>query len=72
MEPKGLLYVTLLYHEPSVSLQRLPSMRKNGVFGKDLETVTKQEGAACTNFIVFRLNRPVLKPTIYVHVRVPH
>lgn len=44
MEPKGLLYVTLLYHEPSVSLQRLPSMRKNGVFGKDLETVTKQEG----------------------------
>ncbi|CAC5372196.1 SYDE [Mytilus coruscus] len=44
MEPKGLLYTTLLYHEPSVSLQRLPSMRKNGVFGKDLETVTKQEG----------------------------
>lgn len=44
MEPKGLLYVTLLYHEPSVSLQRLPSLRKNGVFGKDLETVTRQEG----------------------------
>ncbi|XP_048758454.2 uncharacterized protein LOC125668375 isoform X2 [Ostrea edulis] len=43
MEPKGLLYITLCYKEPSVSLQRLPSMKKNGLFGIDLETVIKRE-----------------------------
>ncbi|XP_062592692.1 rho GTPase-activating protein 100F-like [Saccostrea cucullata] len=43
MEPKGLLYLTMCYKEPSVSLQRLPSMKKNGLFGIDLETVIKRE-----------------------------
>ena len=45
MEPKGLLYLTLLYKEPAVSLQRLPSLRKTGIFGIDLETVIKREAS---------------------------
>ena len=44
MEPKGILFVTVLYREPALSLQRLPSMRKNGVFGVDLETLIEREG----------------------------
>ncbi|KAL3869272.1 hypothetical protein ACJMK2_041975 [Sinanodonta woodiana] len=45
MEPKGLLYVTLLYKEPKVSLQRLTSVKKNGLFGVDLETVIRREAS---------------------------
>ncbi|KAK7101033.1 hypothetical protein V1264_023881 [Littorina saxatilis] len=43
MEPKGILFVTLLYKEPALSLQRLPSLRKNALFGVDLETVIARE-----------------------------
>nr|KAG5714004.1 hypothetical protein BaRGS_020332 [Batillaria attramentaria] len=45
MEPKGILFVTLLYKEPALSLQRLPSLRKNALFGVDLETVIKRENS---------------------------
>ncbi|KAL8575304.1 hypothetical protein ACOMHN_003138 [Nucella lapillus] len=45
MEPKGILFVTLLYKEPALSLQRLPSVRKNALFGVDLETVIKRENS---------------------------
>ena len=45
MEPKGILFVTLLYKEPALSLQRLPSGRKNALFGVDLETVIKRENS---------------------------
>lgn len=43
MEPKGLLYLELSYKEPATSLHRMPSMRKNALFGADLETVIKRE-----------------------------
>lgn len=45
MEPKGILFVTLLYKEPALSLQRLPSGHKNALFGVDLETVIKRENS---------------------------
>ena len=44
MEPKGLLYLTLLYKEPKLILQRSPLHRKEGLFGVDLDTVIKREG----------------------------
>lgn len=43
MEPKGLLYLTLLYKEPKEILQRLPAIKSNGLFGVDLDTVIKRE-----------------------------
>lgn len=43
MEPKGLLYLTLLFKEPKEVLQRLPSTKGDGVFGVDLGTVIKRE-----------------------------
>lgn len=43
MEPKGLLYLTLLFKEPKEVLQRLPSTKSDGVFGVDLDTVIKRE-----------------------------
>ncbi|XP_071117302.1 rho GTPase-activating protein 100F-like isoform X1 [Haliotis cracherodii] len=43
MEPKGILFVAMLYKEPAVSLQRLPSVKKNALFGVDLETVIQRE-----------------------------
>lgn len=45
MEPKGILFVTLLYKEPALSLQRLPSLRKNALFGVDLESVIERESS---------------------------
>ncbi|PVD22717.1 hypothetical protein C0Q70_15973 [Pomacea canaliculata] len=45
MEPKGILFVTLMYKEPALSLQRLPSLRKNALFGMDLEAVIKRENS---------------------------
>lgn len=46
MEPKGLLYLTLLYKEPKEILQRLPSIKAEGVFGVDLDTVIRRERAS--------------------------
>lgn len=46
MEPKGLLYLTILYKEPKEILQRLPSIKSDGVFGVDLDTVIKREHAS--------------------------
>ena len=43
LEPKGILYLDIYYKEPSVSLQRAPSIRKNALFGTDLELVVKRE-----------------------------
>ena len=43
LEPKGVLYLEFNYKEPAISLQRTPSMRKNALFGVDLETVIKRE-----------------------------
>ncbi|KAJ8305833.1 hypothetical protein KUTeg_016378, partial [Tegillarca granosa] len=54
MEPKGLLYLSLLYKEPAISLQRLPSVRKNGIFGVDLETVIRQENTGLNVPIIIR------------------
>ena len=45
MEPKGLLYLTLLFKEPTEILQRLPSAKSDGVFGVDLDTVIKRESS---------------------------
>lgn len=45
MEPKGLLYLTLLYKEPKIFLQRSPSIRQNGLFGIDLDTVIRRENS---------------------------
>ena len=45
LEPKGILFVTLLYKEPAISLQRLPSVRKNALFGVELETVILREAS---------------------------
>lgn len=45
-EPKGILYVDLVYKEPSVFLKRLPSVRKNALFGTDLEEVIKRENTS--------------------------
>lgn len=43
LEPKGILYLDIHYKEPSVSLQRAPSIRKNALFGVDLEVIVKRE-----------------------------
>jgi len=43
LEPKGTLYFDVHYKEPALTLQRTPSMRKNALFGVDLETVIKRE-----------------------------
>ncbi len=43
LEPKGLLYMDVYYKEPALSLQRTPSIRKNALFGVDLETIMKHE-----------------------------
>lgn len=43
LEPKGVLYLECQYKEPSVSLQRTPSIRKNALFGVDLEVIIKRE-----------------------------
>ena len=43
LEPKGILYLEFLYKEPAVTLHRTPSIRKNALFGVDLETVIKRE-----------------------------
>lgn len=43
LEPKGVLYLEFNYKEPAISLQRTPSMRKNALFGVDLETVIKRD-----------------------------
>ncbi|XP_059177597.1 uncharacterized protein LOC131956961 [Physella acuta] len=45
LEPKGILFVTLLYKEPAVSLQRLPSIKKNALFGAELETIILRENS---------------------------
>lgn len=45
LEPKGILFVTLVYKEPAVSLQRLPSIKKNALFGVDLETIILRENS---------------------------
>ena len=45
LEPKGILFVTLLYKEPAVSLQRLPSLKKNALFGVELEMVINRESS---------------------------
>lgn len=47
LEPKGVLYLECQYKEPSVSLQRTPSIRKNSLFGVDLETIIKREKSGC-------------------------
>ena len=52
LEPKGVLYLECQYKEPSVSLQRTPSIRKNALFGVDLETIIKREKSG--------LNMPIL------------
>ncbi|KAK2155242.1 hypothetical protein LSH36_245g02011 [Paralvinella palmiformis] len=43
LEPKGILYMELEYQEPALSLKRVPSMSKNGIFGVDLETAIRRE-----------------------------
>ncbi|WAR24290.1 SYDE-like protein, partial [Mya arenaria] len=43
MEPKGLLYITILFQEPKEILQRVSSTKRDGVFGVDLDTVIKRE-----------------------------
>ncbi|XP_035827251.1 uncharacterized protein LOC101864642 [Aplysia californica] len=45
LEPKGILFVTLLYKEPAVSLQRLPSLKKNAMFGVELEAIIARESS---------------------------
>lgn len=45
VEPRGVLYVELLYKKPAVSLQRLPSTKKSALFGTDLEVVIKRENS---------------------------
>lgn len=45
LEPKGILFVTLLYKEPALSLQRLPSIKKNALFGVELETIILRENS---------------------------
>ncbi|KAH9509740.1 hypothetical protein Btru_044404 [Bulinus truncatus] len=45
LEPKGILFVTLLYKEPAISLQRLPSVKKNALFGAELETIILRESS---------------------------
>jgi len=46
LEPKGLLYLTLLFKEPKEILQRLPSIKNDGIFGVDLDSVIKREGSS--------------------------
>ena len=46
LEPKGILYLELDYKEPAVSLQRVPSLRKNALFGVTLDTVVRREKSA--------------------------
>ena len=43
LEPKGVLYLDINFKEPAVTLQRIPSIRKNALFGVELETVVKRE-----------------------------
>ncbi|KAL4235794.1 synapse defective 1 [Mactra antiquata] len=43
MEPKGLLYLTLLFKEPKEVLQRAPSVKPDGIFGVDLDSVIQRE-----------------------------
>ncbi|ELU03331.1 hypothetical protein CAPTEDRAFT_35861, partial [Capitella teleta] len=43
LEPKGILYLEMVYKEPSVSLKRTPSVRKTAMFGVDLETIMRRE-----------------------------
>ncbi|XP_055884879.1 rho GTPase-activating protein 100F-like [Biomphalaria glabrata] len=45
LEPKGILFVTLLYKEPAISLQRLPSIKKNALFGAELESIILRENS---------------------------
>ncbi len=52
LEPKGVLYLECAYREPSVSLQRVPTLRKSALFGTDLETLIKREKSG--------LNVPIL------------
>ena len=43
LEPKGILYLDLIYKEPAATLQRTPSVRKSALFGISLETIIKRE-----------------------------
>ena len=43
LEPKGILYLDIHYQEPAIALQRTHSIRKNALFGVDLETIVKRE-----------------------------
>ena len=43
LEPKGILYLDLIYKEPAATLQRTPSVRKSALFGVSLETIIKRE-----------------------------
>ena len=43
LEPKGVLYLEFNYKEPAITLQRTPSVRKNALFGVDLESIIKRE-----------------------------
>ncbi|XP_036361850.1 rho GTPase-activating protein 100F isoform X2 [Octopus sinensis] len=45
VEPKGVLYIELLYKKPAISLQRLPSSKKNALFGTDLDVVISRENS---------------------------
>lgn len=45
MEPRGTLYVRLVYIEPKMVLKRTPSIRRNALFGVDLETIVKRESS---------------------------
>ena len=43
LEPKGILYLDVQYREAAVALQRTPSLRKNAMFGVDLQTLVNRE-----------------------------
>ncbi len=43
LEPKGILYLNFTYKDCAVTLQRAPSVRKNGVFGVPLENIVRRE-----------------------------
>jgi hypothetical protein len=54
LEPMGILYLDIVYKEPSVTLQRTPSLRKTAMFGVDLETIIRREKSGLGVPIVVR------------------
>ncbi|XP_033111190.1 rho GTPase-activating protein 100F-like [Anneissia japonica] len=47
LDPRGLLYISMVYVERQATLKRVPSLDRKGLFGVPLDVAVRREGTAC-------------------------